>query len=473
MGSRGKAEFTWVEGVAIAVAAGGVQVASEVIQQWGTYFYSQSEGTGRTIYVGVGLVGTVFAVGMLFDAITDPLVGFWSDKTRTTGRFRLVPISGRRRPFIFWGSIFMTVTGIAFWYPPVEGTSSANFWYAMVMVCLHWAFFTICMVPINSLQPEIARSQHARMKLGAYYSVGMMVGIALAAVMPGFLIEALDPARHTVAENGQPAFSALGYQRMGIIVAIIGLIALQGPTWILRERYRDDATVKRAPVRIQLKAALTNRLFIMWFIIMLFFNVGFLAVQKVLPYWVEIGLGGSEAMVSALMGPFVLAAILVLPAIPWLSKRIAPKWLLFIAIATVAVMLPIMYVLTIVPWAVGTKIVAAAIMFSIVGMAQGLLFALYAPLMGQVVDQDAAKSGERRESVYVGISGMSWKGAQALAVYVATVPMDLWGNSVERPNGVLAIGPIAAVPVIIAAVIAWFYPVVRTQPSDETLPRAL
>lgn len=120
-GHAGKREFTWVEGLAFCLAYIGVQLCSEVINQWGTYFYSPSAGVGRTIYVSIALVGYIFIVGTLWDAMSSPIVGIWSDKTKTRpGWLRILPIHGRRRPFMFFGSILMTFTAIAFWFPPVR-----------------------------------------------------------------------------------------------------------------------------------------------------------------------------------------------------------------------------------------------------------------------------------------------------------------------------------------------------------------
>ena len=110
----GRGEFSWIEGIAFGMGAMGLLVASEFIHGWGAYFYSPTEDTQRTIYVAVALMGTVFFIGMLFDAVTDPLIGIWSDRTKTRrGWARIVPLTGRRRPFMFWGSILMTVSGMS------------------------------------------------------------------------------------------------------------------------------------------------------------------------------------------------------------------------------------------------------------------------------------------------------------------------------------------------------------------------
>jgi Na+/melibiose symporter-like transporter len=114
MPRRPDREFTHLEGFAFLLAMIAVQISSELFAQWGTYFYSPSVNTGRTIYVGIGLVFIIFFAGRVFDVITDPLIGLWSDRTKPQPGRRFPRIRGRRRPFIFWGSICLTFTAIAF-----------------------------------------------------------------------------------------------------------------------------------------------------------------------------------------------------------------------------------------------------------------------------------------------------------------------------------------------------------------------
>lgn len=96
MSEKPAREFTWIEGLAICFAMIGIQLSSEVINQWGAYFYSPSARVGRAVYVAVGMVGVIFIVGTVWDAMTGPIVGIWPDKTKTRpGWLRLVPVHGR------------------------------------------------------------------------------------------------------------------------------------------------------------------------------------------------------------------------------------------------------------------------------------------------------------------------------------------------------------------------------------------
>ena len=161
------AEFHWYEGLAICLSMIGVQLCSEVINQWGLYFYSPSGGVGRTVYVSIGLVGYIFIIGTFWDAFSSPLVGALSDKTPTRpGRWRIIPIYGRRRPYIFFGALLMVFTMIGFWFPPTAHTSFLNFVYGTILLCAHWTLFSVAVIPLNALGPEIARSETARVALG-------------------------------------------------------------------------------------------------------------------------------------------------------------------------------------------------------------------------------------------------------------------------------------------------------------------
>jgi GPH family glycoside/pentoside/hexuronide:cation symporter len=251
----------------------------------------------------------------------------------------------------------------------------------------------------------------------------------------------------------------MGYQRTAIILAVFALILLQVPAWVLRERHDRPAAAESVSVWRSLGGVFTNIPFLMWFAASVLFSLGFLATQKALPYWVELALDGDEKLVSLLMLAFVGAAFIALPLMPLVSKRVRAKWIWFGVTAAVTVVLPLMYVIAVMPCARPLKLAVTVVVFAIVGTAQAALFMLFTPLMGQIVDLDERRSGERREGIYVGISGVSWKAAQALSVYVLTIPMELWGNSPESPTGVFVVGPIAAVFVLLALVIIWFYPV--------------
>ncbi len=452
-------EFSVLEGLAFCLAMIGVQLSSELFAQWGTYFYSPSEGRGRTIYVSIGLVGVIFAVGRLFDFVTDPLIGIWSDRAHP-GRRRLLPIRGRRRPFIFWGSILMTTTGILFWYPPVEGESWGNFAYGTGLMSLHWVFYTLAHVPLLALAPEIARSKQARVKLGTWIAAGMTIGLAMAVVLPGVLITWLDPARQAATPpNGQPNFSAVGYQRVAILFSFASLLLFQFLVWTVRERETEAQPATQTTPFGDLLEGFGNRVFRLYFAIFAFFYIGYWAVQRALPYWAELGLGGNEATVTLLALPFMVTCLGAALLAPLITRYVNLKWLVVGSLGIISFGLPMMYVIGKMDASVGVKTALGMVLFAAAGIGQGFVYVLMTPLLGEIIDMDEARYGRRREALYNGLHGVMVKMSLVLSILVATYTMRVFGNSIRDPDGVYLIGPIGGLLGLVGFLLALGYPV--------------
>lgn len=448
-------EFTPLEGFAVLLAAVAIQICSETINQWGLYFYSPSGGGGRTIYVSIGIVGMIFVVATLWDAITDPLIGAWSDITRTRpGLARLVPIRGRRRPFIFWGSILMTFTSVAFWYPPVDGESPLNFWYGTVLLCMHWTLFTVTTVPILALSPEIARSEGARVRLGVWYAVGMVVGLAVANALSGVLVTLLD-----VPHDGDHTTPA-GYRRLAALYAVVSLGLFQFYVWVVRERY-DSGEGARAhvPLLSGLRHAARNVPFLLYFAAFFTFSAGFLATQRALPYWAELGLEGNEGTVTILLGPFLITCLASYAVIPVIARRLHVKWMMFAALFIISSGLPMMYPIGMMDAATSTKVILGALLFAYCGVGQGIMYVMITPMIGEIIDHDERTlSGRRQEALYNGLSGVAWKASMGVSIVLATQSMAWWGNSADAPLGVYLVGPIAGLCGLAGCAAMLFYP---------------
>lgn len=450
-------EYTWVEGAAMCLCMIGVQLATQVIAAWGPYFYSPSAGVGRTIYVSIALVSIIFVTGTIWDAITDPLIGIWSDRTSTRpGRWRLIPIRGRRRPFIFWGSILMVFTSIAFWFPPVNATSNLNLAYGTALICLHWTVFTITVVPINALGPEIARTERARVSLGIWTSIGLILGLALAMVLPGVLIAALDPAR------SQNEFSAIGYRRVAIVFALLSLVLLQLPVWLVRERYDSaDRSQAHTPFLRGFADALRNRPFLAYSAAFFFFTTGFLAAQNVLPYWAELGLGGDESTVTILMIPFIVVCLLFFVVVPRLTRRLHTKWMLVLGFLIIATGLPWMYVIPKLGLDSFGKYTLGMALLGYCGIGQAIMYAMSIPMVGEIIDYDELRTGQRREALYNGMANVAGKVAIAFSILLSTQTMHRWGNSADQPTGVFLVGPFAGIFALLGMGALLFYPVLH------------
>jgi GPH family glycoside/pentoside/hexuronide:cation symporter len=451
-------EFRHREGFAFLIAMVGVQLSSELFAQWGTYFYSPTEGSGRTIYVGIAVVALIFVAGRVTDVITDPWIGVWSDRLKALRSSRRLAPGGRRRPFIFWGSILMTFTGIAFWYPPVAETSTLNLIWGTLLMSLHWVFYTLAYIPLLALAPEIAKSSAERVRLGTWIAVGMTLGLAAAVILPGVLISMLDPVR----QSGSGEFSAIGYQRVAWIFALISMACFQYLVWAVRER--DSGGRESAPATSHwqgLAEPLQQPVFRLYLLVFGFFYLGVLAMQRSAPYWAELGLGGDEATMTVLGLPFMVTCLLAVLSFPWLARRFDLKTLTMSALVLMSVGLPMTYLVATASVSDQTKLSLGMLIYLVQGIGLGFIYVLQTPLLGHVIDIDAAARPEgarRREGAFNALHAMMVKAVQILSIVVATTLMATLGNSAERPLGVFLVGPVAGVFCLIAIVLMVRYP---------------
>ncbi|OQB99975.1 MAG: melibiose:sodium symporter [Candidatus Hydrogenedentes bacterium ADurb.Bin101] len=322
--------------------------------------------------------------------------------------------------------------------------------------------FGLALTPLNALGPEIARSEQARVRIGIWTAVGLIIGLAVAAALPGKLIVLLDPAR--VADT----YSAVGYRRLAVLLALVSFALFQFPVWLVKERYDSEAVPsEQLPGFSGIFDAFRNRLFIIYTITFLLFNVGFLAVQRVLPYWVELSLNGDEGMVTELLLPFIIMAIIAIGSVSLLARVLHKKWVMAIALLIITTGLPSIYVIGVSPLSIDMKQLLAKIVFGYCGIGQGFMYAMLTPMLGEIIDYDETRSGQRREALYNGLSGLVWKAAMGGSILLATQSMNLFGNAPGKVLGVLLVGPAAGFFGLLGLLAIVRYPVLHIVPDEN------
>jgi Na+/melibiose symporter and related transporters len=107
-----------------------------------------------TLKMDPALLGLMLALPRIWDAITDPVMGFVSDRTRS--RF------GRRRPYIVLGAFLSAFAFAAIWMVPEHWSSTDQAWWFLATSLLFYTCHTIWAVPYSSLGYEMTPNYHER-----------------------------------------------------------------------------------------------------------------------------------------------------------------------------------------------------------------------------------------------------------------------------------------------------------------------
>ncbi|MBT8144538.1 MAG: MFS transporter, partial [Gammaproteobacteria bacterium] len=343
--------------------------------------------------INPALVGVVTGfVPRMFDAFTDPMMGYASDKTRTRW--------GRRRPYIFLGAITAGLVLIMLWQLP-DGKSDAFYlWYLLagllVFLIAHTAFAT----PWIALGYELTPDYHERTRL---MGVQNFIGQVPWMIAPYYLFFMQNEEWFGDMKEGAAALAII----LGVTVIIIGVL----PALLLRERVASapenaDATTLGDVFRdffvgivTTLKVVPFLKLCVATFLI---FN-GFMLIASfqsyVLIYYVFQGdtdAGSQWLGHVGLLG--ALSTLVIIPIVTWLGTKIGKRRALIAAIAVSMVGYASKWVLYTPDMPMLMLIPAPLQAFGL-----GALFTIMPAMVADVVDLDELKTHERREGMYASI----------------------------------------------------------------------
>ena len=345
------------------------------------------------------LVGLLGALPRLADAITDPIMGYVSDNTRSRW--------GRRRPYIFFGAIIAGVMFMLLWQLPPGKTESWYFWYFLAGSFLFYLGYTIFATPWVALGYELTPDYHERTRL---MGVQNFIGQSVYLVVPWFLLIMQHEGWFDGMAEGAAGLAVI----IGLITIVVGII----PAIFLRERFQNIAASAQTPdqrssgsmariIARNLKDFFSGFLITLRFrpflklcaATFLVFN-GFIMVAAfqfyVIIYYVFAGdtvMGAKYAGYAGTLQSLSTFGVIVL--VTWMGTRIGKRRAFFVAIglSTVGFVLKWFSYSPETPWMV--LLPAPLIAFGLGG-----LFTLMPSMIADVVDADELNTHERREGMY-------------------------------------------------------------------------
>ncbi len=367
------------------------------------------------------LVGLLGALPRLTDAITDPMMGFISDKTRSRW--------GRRRPYIFVGAIVVGVVFALLWQLPADKSESFYFWYFLSGSTIFYLAYTVFATPWVALGYELTPDYHERTRLmGTQNFIGQLAYM----VSPYFLAIMYSDRLFDNVVDGAADLAVI----IGIVVVALGIL----PAIFLRERFAGEE--KAQPRQhtffdgvcdffrgfiITLKFVPFLKLCAATFLV---FN-GFILIAAfqsyVIIYYVFSGDAGSGSEFVGHSGLLqAISAFGVIALVTWLSTKIGKRRAFFVStgISMAGYALKWFCYDPDLPWMV---LVPAPLM----AFGLGGLFTLMPSMIADVVDSDELETRERREGMYGSIFWWVVKLGMAVAIAGGGLLLNATGFDVD------------------------------------------
>ena len=411
-----------------------------------------------TDYVGLaaGLAGLLIAVSKIYDALTDPLMGWISDNTRS----RL----GRRRPWLLAGTLLCGLALVALFNVPAGWSGAPLVAWVVVVLVFYATAYTVFTVPYMAMPAEMTTDYHERSRLIAFRVAFIGAGQLVAGYAAPMLILAFGDGRR-------------GHSRMSMVLAAALVVCGLACFWMTRTARATtandlggvgSASRSTAAARIafgeQLRAVAGNRPFMILILSKLALLLAIASFGATFAYFVVHVLKATYALLGTFTVVSTVAMFASLPLWLRLIKR-TDKRRTFMLAAIAYALLSSSWMLA-GPAEPSIWVLVRAGVMGVLGC--GTLLAGQA-LLPDAIEYDYLRHGERREALFAGFYSMAEKLASAIGLALTGGFLGAMGYLsssdgalVRQPESALlgisiAVGALPAAMLLASCALIWFY----------------
>ncbi len=328
------------------------------------------------IAIDLGLIGLVIFSAAIFDAVSDPVMGFFSDRFQTRW--------GRRKP---WLAIGVPIYAFAVWMLLNPGSGATIFYLAFFFILLR-ASTTILGLPYAAWGMELSGEYHTRTMIQSAREKYVLIGLITASVIVLFSEEVFD---NTKASFVLSNFSWVIVTLLPVTVMLVIWRVPEVPTF----------NAPKVPLISSLRKMYKNKLFIRLLTIELLIAGGENFRNTLSLFFVQDYIGADK--VGRLYVIYFVVGLAAIPVWDWIAKKLGKHQSLAMAMVFVGTVSISCFMLDY------GQITEFYILFALKGFCFGAFAYLPRAMLADVVDLDTVRSGSARPASYFAIHGLMTK----------------------------------------------------------------
>jgi len=366
-------------------------------------------------------VGIVMGLSIFWDAITDPVMGHISDRTKSR---RL----GRRHPYLLGGALGIAVVNYLIWTINPALGSFAKIALATVYVLLFKTFMTVYVTPYTALGAELSTEYNERTTIQSIKAVFFVLGLALVSV--GGMFWFFRPtSQYPVGQLNPDAYSFMGLASSLVVLA--SALATFFPTLKYIEPMRRPGSemggMELSSLKLALSDAFRNKPLRMVIFSYTFSNISsaLLGNLGLIVFTYTFGLSNND--IALIVGIQFLCAMVSQPLWDVLSRKLGKMPALVLGFGLSVVGSVYFSVMVLLHASIQGSALALIPFALTAGFGIGALFTLPLSMVADTVDLNESTGGARLEGLYYGTMTLSYKLAQAVALVLIGMLIDAFG----------------------------------------------
>lgn len=416
-------------------------------------------------------VGMVVSIGIVWDAVSDPVMGYLSDQTRSK-RF------GRRHLYLWIGGIGIAVSNTLLWFIFPNMSLTVKLVSMATWILFLKTFLTIYITPYTALSAELTEGYEERTKIQAVKTAFFLLGIFFSAAL-GMVIFFRPTLEYPMGQ-----LNPEGYQSMGMVTSILmilSMIVVILSTKHLIPYLNNRILTEGQPQRnfrhfvISIKTAFKNKDYTAVVLGYLFTNLSSALISTIGLHVFTYTFALSSAGIAMVVGTQLLVSILSQQAWATLSDRMEKRELVKLGLF-ISILGCIYFTLIVLMRDYLAFQFYHLLPFSIlVGFGTGGLFTMPQSMIADTVDVNALETGMRQEGVFYGCLTLSYKLSQSITIFFLGFVLEFSGFNSEAatqtPGTEVILGLVLSVGSILFFMLAfWAY---RNYTLDRNIVNAV
>ncbi len=409
----------------IAYACGmmGWSIMINLISVILVYLYLPTDSSGLpnlitqvAIFGIFNVVALITAGGRLIDAVYDPFIAQFSDRSKNP--------KGRRMPIMKLAIIPSLIFCCLIFYPLEEKESSLNIIWLACMLTGFYITSTTYIIPYNALLPELASSSEDKVKLSTWQSTGYVFGIAIAA--NAFNLTDLIQDYFELTSR----ITALQYAVF--ILAGFAAISMFIPIFSINEKKYCTSNPSAVPLKKALRQTLTNKNFLLFIVADFSYFIAVTILTSGLMYFVTILLQLPESHGNKLMIMMVIVSFIFYPIVNYLARILGKKIIVISSLILLSIVFLGIFFLGKIPLPAEAQIYLL-ITFAAIPLAS--LNILPNAILAEIIQKDSLETKENKEAIYFAVRYFFVKIAQTFGIALFSMFL-MYGKDVGNDFGI-------------------------------------
>ncbi|MFH1454467.1 MAG: MFS transporter, partial [Armatimonadota bacterium] len=337
--------------------------------------------------------GTIFAVGLFWDAFVDPAVGAISDN--------LNPRYGRRRLFFIIIAVPMAVAAWLF-FTKVDLKSPMREMYYLILILIYFAAYSILETPHLALSSEMTQDYDERTSVLAWRAMWAQIGSIIAGPIAIILVGYFAQKHLNIAFAWSSMAAIMGLACIPLVIA----------SWFFtkgHELYPEKTNISFKNI---LTDPFRNRPFLWVVIAYTFGMIATTITGGAGMYFLTYVMRFTKTEISIALFVLMGVSIIWIPLIDFTASRLGKKeaWFIFIGIWALAQGIGLQF------FASASNKILVYILFLLIGCGFAAIYMLGWSMISDCIEVDEFKTGKRREGIYFGAISFVQKTGCAIAM---------------------------------------------------------